>query len=301
LEVEATTELLPVADYWGEWSLHKEASRGRVQQAVYNAKYARSKKMGFYRSLVGVHNDEMQWLANHQPEACYADEYAQWRAVVEGLHALAKKSVGFAREDNASALKRVAKQRRAATKDLDRVLSSAADCVDSEPPAVSGDPFVGTWTSRPVAVQKDGFVDKSVRKLTISDNGRVLLRIPRNAYCREAGYGLVPLSIQGKGEMVAAASPEFHWIGEAGYCHPRSGRRLVGNPGGPHVWDYDTATDIVYLGGNECYWRKKGGSPKDCKAFWQGTPPKSVDVEAPVDEAASPDEAATASLDADDG
>lgn len=59
LEAEAATEPLPAADYWGEWSLHKEASRGRVQQAVYNATYARSKKVGFYRSLLGVHNDEL--------------------------------------------------------------------------------------------------------------------------------------------------------------------------------------------------------------------------------------------------
>ena len=59
-----------MADYWGEWNLHKKASRERVRWAVTNANNARAKKVGFYRTLVEVHNDEMQWLANHLPEAC---------------------------------------------------------------------------------------------------------------------------------------------------------------------------------------------------------------------------------------
>ena len=300
LEAEPASEPLPVADYWGAWSLHKKASRGRLQAAIDNARNARSKKLGFYRSLVGGHDDEMKWLANHQPEACYAEAYEQWRTAVEELHALAKRSVGFARKGEASGLKRIVKQRRAATKDLDKVLSRVADCVDSVPPTIVGDPFVGTWISRPVTAGKDGFVDRSVRRLAISDGGRLLLRIPHNAGCREAGFGLVPLTIHGKGEMVAAASPEFHRMGEAAYCHPRSGRKLPDNPGGPIVWDHDAATGVI-VNGAECYWRTKSGSPKHCRAFWPGTPPKSERVEAPVGEAAGPGEEATASPDIDEG
>jgi hypothetical protein len=213
LEAEPVTEPLPVADYWGEWSLHKKASRERVRWAVDNAKNARSKKVGFYRTLL-------------------------------------------------------------------------------------------KWISRPVHVGRDGFVDRGVRRLAISDNGRMLLRIPRNAGCREAGLGLVPLTVQGKGEMaVVAATPEFDWVGEAVYCHPRGGRKLLGNAGGPgvtHVWDYDPAADVIPLGA-ECYWRTKTGSPKDCEAFWRGTPAPAEDADAPVEEAAGPVEEAAASPDAEEG
>ena len=68
-------------------------------------------------------------------------------------------------------------------------------------------------------------------------------------------------------------------------------------PGGRvHAWGYDPVTDTMPEG-HECYWRAKTGSPKDCRDFWRGTPPKSDDTEpaadggtAPEVEAAAPDE-----------
>jgi hypothetical protein len=70
---------------------------------------------------------------------------------------------------------------------------------------------------------------------------------------------------------------------------------------------YDEANDVVIIEA-ECYWRRKGGSPKDCKAFWRGTPVSAEDAEAhvedaaaPTEDAASPDEEATASPDVDEG
>lgn len=301
-EAEPVSEPLPVADYWGEWDLHKDASRARVQWAVDNATRAKSKKVGFYRTLVGVHDDELQWLANRQPEDCYADEYARWRVVVEDLRAIHKKAVGFVRKGDTADMKRIAKQRRAATKDLDKMLSSVADCADSEPPDVSGNPFVGKWVARPAYLLEDGSKNTSLRRLTFSKGGGWLFRTPRHEFCRDRGHGLVTLSFQGKGDVVVEDTPEFHWRDTRVHCHPkRQGRALMAR-GSAGVIAYDAAADVLLMArGQECYWRKKGGSPKDCKAFWRGTPAPVEDVAAPVEEAAGPDEAATASPEADEG
>lgn len=271
LEVEPV--VVPVADYWGEWDLHTLASRHRVDAAVGAAKNARSRKVGFYRQLVSVHNDELQWLANHQPEDCYASEYERWRAAVEDLHAIGKKALGFARKGNASGLKRVAKQRRVAIKELDKALSNVADCVASEPPPVSGEPFVGKWIAKEVAVLPSGFVDRSPRRLTIAKNGRMLLRIPRHFFCRESGHGLVTLSFKGRGMMVSADTPEYRWDADT-YCHPKGKPRASVGQANSVPIAYDREADVLLMNyGSECYRRTRGGSPKDCTRFWRGEQP----------------------------
>lgn len=267
---EVQPAVVPVADYWGEWNLHKKEVRQRLRIAIQNARNARSNRVGFYRALLTAHHDEMRWLANHQPEACYAGEYAGWRAAVEDLRALAKRSVAFARTGNAAGLKRVAQQRRAPMKRLGRLVAHLADCVDSEPPPVAGDPFVGKWLARPVYVDGEtGFVDRSPRRLTISDSGRVLMRIPRHPYCRKLGYGLVPFVLKGRGETVVDGTPRFHSSGRF-ECHPRGRAPVVINRFASGVWDYDPATDVLLID-SECYWRTTGGGAENCTAFWRGT------------------------------
>lgn len=300
-EAEAAVEPLPVADYWGEWDLHKRAYLDRVRGAVDAANRAKQTKLGFYRALVGVYGDELQWLANHRPDDCYADEFEQWRATVMDLRAIGKEAVASVRKGDTSRAKRAAKRRRAATKDLESVLSSVADCVDSEPLVMSENPFVGAWTARPVEVAADGARDTSVRRLTIGEGGGLLLRIPRNAFCRTSGLGAATLTVRGTGEVVVDDTPEFHWVRDRIDCRPRGKRPVVlarNGPGG--IVDYGATADVLLLGA-ECYWRTKGGSPKDCQTFWRGTPPKSEDTEASVEEGAAPEDEATATLDGSGG
>jgi len=221
-------------------------------------------------------------------------------------HAIGKKAVGFARQGNASGLKRLAKQRRAAVRELDRVLSYASDCVDSEPVAiVPANPFVGKWIARPVYVRPrtGGYIDRSPRKLTIDGSNRMLLRIAREPSCIYAGYGVVPLTIRARGEVEADDTPIFSWPRAQVDCYPKGqGRVRVAEQSNPTFLAYSAPEDVLLMGAShECYWRKKGGSPKDCRTFWRGTPPESDDVAVPEEDAIVPNEEAAATPDEGEG
>ena len=79
------------------------------------------------------------------------------------------------------------------------------------------------------------------------------------------------------------------------YCYPKGGGRRLLTSGLSNEWRYDDDNDVLVTV-DACWWRTKGGSPKDCKAFWRGTP-----APTPVEEAASPVEEATPRPDPDEG
>ena len=295
---ETTTETVPVADYAGEWALHTEASRDRVRLAVENANQAKKKKIGVYRTLVGIHNDELEWLANHQPEDCYSEQYEQWRTAVEDLQAISEEAVELVRKGSRKALKRVAKRRTAAIKQLEQAVASVADCVDSTPPAAETVSLADGWIAQPVYVGDDGFVDRGARKLTIGDSGEVVLRVERNPYCRDTGNGLVTFVVGGAGEMTVEGRPGFAWEPTSLECRKKKGKGLV-NVGEPapqlNVMAYDAANDVLLMNsGAECYWRVDGGSKDDCTAFWRGTPPVTETAVEPEEMVAPAEEEAPA-------
>lgn len=284
-DADASVEL-PVAEYWGEWALHTEAALARLQNANTNATKAKSKQAGFYRDLLGVHQDELRWLENHRPEDCYATDYEEWRAANERLRAGARDAVASARKGDAKGLKKAAKQRNAAIKDLNGVMGAVADCVDSTEPASEPGAPIGKWLAKPVWVEDDGFVDKSPRKLSISEGGNLLLRIARHPFCRDAGLGLVPMTIKGSGWLQTEGRPGFVWTLDRLECKEKGkGQKKLAGPGEIETLiSYDEANDVLIMG-PECYWRVKGGDRGDCNAFWRGTPPAAAIAATPAETA----------------
>ena len=58
------------------------------------------------------------------------------------------------------------------------------------------------------------------------------------------------------------------------------------------TWWYDETADILLTSG-ACWFRANGGSPSDCKVFWQGLPAPAEEVGAPDESTATPDEGET--------
>jgi len=230
-------------------------------------------------------------LGNHQPQDCYADEYAKWRKAVEDIRLSHKGAVRFLRSGNTAGVRRMGKEQRRAIGRLGRALSNVADCGLSEPAvadaAPADNPFVGEWVQRLAGVGwENGPWVRDRVTMSISDDGRFLQRDRRNVFCGELGHGVVPLTIQGSGGFDLGASPRFDGSGEM-HCYPRSrGRQMVGHP--PMVFGYDRDADVLTIeAGGQCYWRQRTGSLSDCKAFWRGTPAPANDATDPVGESVS--------------
>ncbi len=271
----------PIADYWTDWADHKSLYRERAAHRIEGTKRARPKdKTGFYQQLVGIHGDELKWLKNHRPQACYAAEYERWREAVADLHSIHKRTVRFRRAGNAAGVRRTGTEQKGALKRLDKALSNVADCGPSESAgadaAAAGNPFVGVWEARIGGVAEKNGPHRATRvTITIRESGRFLQRNKRDVHCRSLGHGFVPLTVQGSGWFDLNDSPRFHSPGRV-HCYPRGrSRQLVANASG--VWGYDEVADVMTEAGGACYWRKGTGGPSDCRAFWQGVP-------APVEE-----------------
>ena len=294
---ELTHEFLPVPDYWTDWAEHKAAVNGRVALTINNVDNDRKRRPRFYREAIAVHRDELMWLANHQPAACYASEYERWRAGVEDLHTIEQRALELAEAGRKNGLKRVAKDRRAAVKRLDRLLSSVADCGPGPElePLQLGALLAGKWKSGDNFVMPDGFHNKSRLTQTITRDGRYVLRDSNAGACRLAGLGYVPATVHG----TATFDPGRRVLGtttDRAFCHPRGRPRQSMGWQGYGETSYDPDYDVLYgqqLG--YCWWRAKGGSPDDCRAFWRGIPTGvedleavGIDGEAPIEETTVP-------------
>lgn len=303
-EATTMTQPLPMA-YWGEWDLHRQAARHRIYTAITNVDNARAKKASFYRSLIRVYDDELQWLSNHAPEDCYADEFEAWLAAVEELHASGKEAAALAKKGNKGGLKKAAKRREAAWTELEALAftSPSGNCDHAAEPMAEPPMLAGKWLAKPVIVQDGGLVDKSTRKLTIGDDGKLLIQVPGQHVCRDGGRGSVTLIVKGTGEVVTEGRPGFAWLMERVDCQRKGrGRERLGGPREEAtLLAYDPGADVLLQDGTaECYWRVDGGSKKDCQAFWQGTPPQPEEVDDPVEAddmteaepSAAPDESA---------
>ena len=285
--LEAEPVPLPVADYWVEWINHKEDSYRRVIRAIRDAKRSVSKTDRWYQTLVGVHSDELQWLANHEPLACFQGEYEEWRDAVEELHSIHTNALRFIRNKNVSGVRRTDRQRRKAMKRLNTASASDAACGPSEPDttgsAAPGNPIVGTWRGVVKAVAQDGVNVTYQMKTEITSDGRVLFRVKRDDFCRQRGLGsALPLTHTGRGEFVTDGTPQFNSTEGRMHCYPRrGGRKLVAEGGFGHPWRYHETYDVLtgLQGVGSCSWRAKSGSPKDCRAFWRGTPAPASDIE----------------------
>jgi len=275
--------LPPIADYWTDWADHKPLYRERARVQIGSARAATSRdKTRVYQNLVGIHSDELKWLKNHRPQACYAAEYEMWRKAVADLHSIHKKTVRLLRAGNASGVRRAAKEQRRDVRRLDKALSSVADCGPSEPAvadaAPAGNPFVGVWEARiSSAAEKNGPYRTIRERVTINKSGRFLLRNNRDLHCRSLGHGFVPLTVQGSGAFDLNESPRFHSSGKL-YCYPRGRARVLVHPNlSVSPYRYHVAADVMTREDGICYWRKGTGGPSDCRDFWRGVP-------APVEE-----------------
>lgn len=301
-EAATVAEPLPTAYFYGEWDIHRQAAHGRILNAMTNIDNAKAKqKAGYYRSLVKVLDDELQWLSNYAPEDCYTDVFDAWRTAVEEMQASGQAGAAAARKGNKGGLRKAAKRRDAAwTEIAARAFADPPDPCMGAPELASGPPILaGKWLSKPVYVEGGGVVDKNPRKLTIGEDGGLLLQVPGHPVCRDGSRGKVTLVVRGTGEVVTQGRPGFEWLRERVDCKRKSGQgNLAGPAEEPGLMAYDAATDVLLMNdGPECYWRVDGGSPQDCQAFWQGTLPSSEDAsdaEAATAEeaAATPDESA---------
>jgi len=274
---EATTMTQPLSmAYWGEWDVHRQAARHRMHNAATNVDNSKAKKAGFYRSLVGISGDELQWLSNHAPEDCYAADFEAWRTAVEELDASGKQAAALAKQGKKGSLKKAAKRRDAALTKLEALAFSdpSGDCanpgeLEPVPPMLAGE-----WMAKPVYVEDGGLVDKSTRKLTIGDDGNLLLQVPGHHICRDGGRGPVTLVVKGNGEVATDGRPGFAWLTKRVDCQRKGrGRERLGGPREEAtLLAYDAGADVLLMDGSpECYWRVDGGSKRDCQTFWQGT------------------------------
>ena len=280
------TQPLPTAG-WGEWDLHRQAVRHRIHDAITNTENAKAKnKAGFYRSLEGVLADELLWLSNHAPEDCIANDVEAWRAAVEEMHASGKNAAALAKKGKKGALKEVAKQREARWSTLEALAFTDPPGGCNPEPAAEPPTLAGKWLAKPVYIEEGGLVDKSTRKLTIGDDGKMLLAVPGHRQCRDGSRGPVTLIVKGNGEVITEGRPGFAWLTERVDCKRKgSGKEKLGGPGEEVILlAYDEGADVLLMDGNqECYWRVDGGSKQDCQVFWQGTPPQPEEVADPAE------------------
>jgi len=243
-----------------------------------------------YKEAVGVHGDELTWLSNHQPDACYADEYERWRGAVEDLRAAHRNAQRFVRAGNKQGVQRTTRQRQQAMKRLNRAMSSVADCGPSVPSQTGGttadDPLVGKWKSYDNWIMPDGFHNSSRLTFMIDQDGAYAFRDSNAGVCRQTGWGYVPFTRTGPGEFDLAGRPTYTGHHAKGYCHPRGGRgRKPMGDGGPAL-RYDAAADVGYSDFGYCWWRDGVGSRADCTAFFRGETPARLLESAPNDESA---------------
>ena len=295
-EATATTEALPTAG-WGEWDLHRQAAWFRMNNGAANAENAKAKKMAsYYRALVRVYDDELQWLSNHVPEDCIAGDVAAWRAAVEELRAVGQDAAALAKKGKKGGLKKAAQQREATWTKVGALAFSdpPGDCAHAEP-AAEPPVLAGKWLAKPVYVEDGGIVDKSTRKLSIGDDGKLLIQVPGHHQCRDGSRGPVTLIVKGTGQLAAEGLPGFRWDRERVDCKRKSGKGKLAGPGEePGLLAYDPGSDVLLMKDSpECYWRADGGSKSDCQIFWRGTPAQAEGASDPeeVQDTAEPEAA----------
>ncbi len=274
---EATTMIQPPPEAeFREWDVHRQAARYRIGIAIDNANNAKAKKQaGAQRSLVGVFGDELQWLSNHTPVDCIAEDVEAWSAVIEELHANSKDAAALAKKGNKKGLTKAARQRDAAVEQLDGL------AFKSPPDGCPGERLAelpvlaGKWVAKPVYLQPGGIVDRAARKLTIGANGKMLLQVGGLDACRDERGRQGTLILRANGEVLDDGRPGFMWLTERVDCKQKRGKRNLGGPGEePTMLVHDAAADVLLMDqSGECYWRVNGGSKKDCQKFWRGTPP----------------------------
>jgi hypothetical protein len=119
-------------------------------------------------------------------------------------------------------------------------------------------PFVGSWESY------DDFSggDFSHVRLQIGGNGNFHLRDDAATACLTSGFGFVPGTIKGDGEIINNDPWTFSGTGDL-YCHTRDerGRQLLAADF-PSLWIYDPVTDTLPSDFN-CYYRT-GSDPSAC-------------------------------------
>jgi hypothetical protein len=294
------TEPLPTAYFYGEWDMHRQAAHGRIQNAIDNADNAKAKqKAGYYRSLVRVLDDELQWLSSYAPEDCYTEVFDAWRGAVEEMHASGEAAAVAAKKGKKGGLEKAVKRRDAAWAEIAaRAYADPPDPCAGAPMIEEPPTLVGEWLAKPVYVAGGGVVDKSPRKLTIGDDGAMLLQVPRHPMCMDGKRGKVTLIIKGTGEVVTDGRPGFSWLQERVDCKRKDGQGNLGGPGEePTIFGYDLRADVLLTEAGECYWRVDGGSQEDCQDFWRGTPPQLEDVAGSEEAEDTPEAAAPAAPD----
>ena len=84
-------------------------------------------------------------------------------------------------------------------------LVNLADCGPSEPhgtdATASGNPFLGRWLGVRPFVNEDGVNVTHRISTKITRDGRFLVRVKRDDFCRRSGHGFVPLTAEGRGEI----------------------------------------------------------------------------------------------------
>lgn len=303
---EATTMVQPPPMAgWREWDVHRQATRNRINSAIVNADNAKAKKKaGAYRSLVGVLDDELQWLSNHAPEDCIVADVESWSAAVEELQASGTDAAALAKKGNRKGLKQAAKRRQAAWTQLDSLaFTSPSEACSGVEPAEELPVLAGKWIAQPVYIEPGGAVDKAKRNLTIGADGKMLLQVPGHNACRDGSRGPVALIVRANGEVIDDGRTGFSWLTERVDCKRKGGKQKLAGPGAePTMLVHDAGSDVLLMDGSgECYWRVDGGSKKDCQAYWRGTPPQPEAITGPAEAGESTEAEAAAAPDEDAG
>ncbi len=119
-------------------------------------------------------------------------------------------------------------------------------------------PFVGSWES------DDDFAggDDSHVRLQIGANGHFHLRDDAATLCLVQGFGFVPASISGFGEITSENPWTFEGTGDV-YCYTRDERgRQLALADFPSTFVYDPATGTMPSDFN-C-WYRSGSDPAVC-------------------------------------
>ena len=158
---------------------------------------------------------------------------------------------------------------------LNAAHSAFSDCPDLTVPAgqsalAVASPIVGRWVTAKDYVDRDGTHVFLRIHSEVGPNGNLLARDKQGLGCQGLGLGIVPVTLRGSGEFFRerglrplSGSPKFRWDSAKVHCYPRGGRQpklLTSDHAGAYT--YDVSADILWEANGNCYWRKKGGSPK---------------------------------------